>query len=219
MTISQNTLTWGSCRRVLAGLILTLLPIMQASAQDIINETSRAKVGTGSEIMVIGFVAEGAGDQQFFLFGVGPTLEDFGVTGVLRNPKITLFKNGAMIDSNDNWKDHPSSVLTNEVMQESGLTLDDLEAAMVLDLGEGSYTLEVEGVGGTTGVAMGGVQKTDVKAPEPPPDVNPGNVCSRELCATNDVLAQECQEFLDRCLKVEDEDECVGGALLICGTI
>lgn len=85
---------------------------------------------------------------------------------------------------------------------------------MVLDLGAGSYTLMVEGVGGTTGVALGGVAKTDVSAPKPPPDTDVNNVCSRDSCATNPVLAQECQEFLDFCLQVEDE--CVGGALLKC---
>ncbi len=169
------------------------------------------------------FITEGNDTQQFLLFGGGPTLEEFGVTGVLQDPKMTLFNNstGAIIDSNDNWKEHPSSALTNEALKEVGLTLDDNEAAMTLNLPEGSYTLEIEGVGGTTGIALGGVEKTNASAPKPPPDTNPGNVCSRELCATNEALAQQCQDVLEVCLATEDfnQDECVGGALLICGAI
>ncbi len=207
---------------VFSAFILAILPIMQASALDIINESTRGPVGSGSNnLMILGFITEGNDTQQFLLFGGGPTLEEFGVTGVLQDPKMTLFNNstGAIIDSNDNWKEHPSSALTNEALKEVGLTLDDNEAAMTLNLPEGSYTLEIEGVGGTTGIALGGVEKTNASAPKPPPDTNPGNVCSRELCATNEAAAQQCQDFLESCLLVEDEDECVGGALLICGTV
>ena len=219
MNIYQHKFTWGGCRRVVAGLILSILPIMQASAADLINMSARSYVGDDKQ--VIGFISTGAGDQQYFLFGVGPIMEDFGVDNVLDNPKITLIdsNSGEVIDSNDNWKDHPSSSLVNEVMKELGWNLDDLEAAMVLDLGEGNYTLQVEGVDGSSGVALGGVSETSVDAPRPPDDVNPDNVCERELCATNEAAAQQCKEFLENCLKVEDEDECVGGALLICGTI
>ncbi len=51
---------------------------------------------------------------------------------------------------------------------------------------------------------------------EDPP--NTSNVCTRELCATNSTLADECEEFLAACLLAEpnNEDECVAGALLIC---
>ena len=57
---------------------------------------------------------------------------------------------------------------------------------------------------------------TDPAEEEDPP--NASNVCTRELCATNSTLADECQEFLAACLLAEpqNEDECVAGALLIC---
>jgi hypothetical protein len=54
---------------------------------------------------------------------------------------------------------------------------------------------------------------------ELPPDTDQSNVCTRDLCATDSALAQECQDFLTACLLVEDEDECVGGALLICSDL
>jgi hypothetical protein len=43
-----------------------------------------------------------------------------------------------------------------------------------------------------------------------------GNICDIGLCAADDELAEKCRSFVDFCLEVEDEDECAGGALLIC---
>jgi len=57
---------------------------------------------------------------------------------------------------------------------------------------------------------------------ELPPDTDESNVCTRDLCADNDTLAQECQTFLAACLLAETQsnsDECVGGALLICSDL
>jgi len=46
----------------------------------------------------------------------------------------------------------------------------------------------------------------------PPPGTDVGNVCMQDKCANQPQLQQGCQEFLDNCLQVEDEDECVAGA-------
>ena len=50
----------------------------------------------------------------------------------------------------------------------------------------------------------------------PPPEED--TVCTRELCAENEELQEQCETFLGTCLELEpeNEDECVGGALLIC---
>jgi len=57
---------------------------------------------------------------------------------------------------------------------------------------------------------------------ELPPETDQSNVCTRDLCANNDTLAQKCQTFLAACLIAEPQsssDECVGGALLICSDL
>ena len=53
----------------------------------------------------------------------------------------------------------------------------------------------------------------------PPPEED--TVCTRELCAENEELQEQCETFLGTCLELEpeNEDECVGGALLICGEL
>jgi hypothetical protein len=50
----------------------------------------------------------------------------------------------------------------------------------------------------------------------PPPEED--TVCTRELCANDEDLQEQCETFLGTCLELEpeNEDECLGGALLIC---
>ena len=158
---SRRALTWRFLRCVLMILILGVVPITRALALDLLNESTRGFVGTGESRMVVGFVVVGSDTEQFVLFGIGPTLADSGVSGVLPNPKITLINNssGETIDSNDDWGSHASASLTAQFLGQNGLSIDDLDAVMVLDLAAGSYSLLVEGVGGTTGVALGGVEK------------------------------------------------------------
>jgi len=53
----------------------------------------------------------------------------------------------------------------------------------------------------------------------PPDDTNVGNVCSQDVCAKNQALKQECEEFLNACLAnnpSEQDDECVGAAWVKC---
>jgi len=54
-----------------------------------------------------------------------------------------------------------------------------------------------------------------------PPLHEEDTVCTRELCAENEELQEQCETFLGTCLELEpeNEDECVGGALLICGEL
>jgi hypothetical protein len=54
---------------------------------------------------------------------------------------------------------------------------------------------------------------TDTGSPD---NLNAGNVCNEGICSTNGTAQQQCEDFLNDCLRVEDEDECVGGAWLIC---
>jgi len=46
----------------------------------------------------------------------------------------------------------------------------------------------------------------------------PPDACHEQLCANDEMLAQQCEAFLEACLLAEPahEDECAGGALFIC---
>jgi hypothetical protein len=51
-----------------------------------------------------------------------------------------------------------------------------------------------------------------------PDGVNSGNVCLQDLCAQNQALKEECQDFYNTCIENDagSQEECVGGAWMIC---
>jgi len=99
---------------------------------DLTNVSGRGFVGTGDNRMIGGFItAGGNGSTQVVVRGLGPTLTQFGVSGALADPEITLFDgNGNVVYSNNNWKDTQPAAI-----QLSGLApSNDLESAIIITL-------------------------------------------------------------------------------------
>jgi len=46
--------------------------------------------------------------------------------------------------------------------------------------------------------------------------LDPDTVCGMALCADDDTLAQECQEFVDECRLTADPEACAAGGLFTC---
>ncbi len=120
----------------------------------LVNLSARFQVGTGDNILIAGFVLSGTGTRQVLIRAVGPTLASYGVNGTLVDPQFSVFDaGGTVIASNDNW----ASSLTPTFDNVGAFHLLDAskDAAMVVTLQAGkSYTVQVSGVGGTTGEAL-----------------------------------------------------------------
>ena len=89
------------------------------------------------------------------MFSVGPTLTQFGVQGALADPQLTLFNaNGAPIDQNNDWSG--GADLRNAFAQVGAFALPAIstDAALLVTLQPGLYTVQVSGVGATTGVGL-----------------------------------------------------------------
>src|SRR5208337_5240572 len=63
-------------------------------AARLINISARASVGTGSNILIAGFVISGNTPEKVVIRGIGPTLSLFGVTGSLATPQLVLYDSG-----------------------------------------------------------------------------------------------------------------------------
>jgi len=75
----------------------------------LLNLSARAKVGTGENVLIAGFVITGSQPLKVLLRGVGPSLADKGISAPLVDPKLTLYDRlGGVIASNDNWGRHPT---------------------------------------------------------------------------------------------------------------
>ena len=112
----------------------------------LINVAARTAVGTGADILIAGFTINGNVPKRVLLRALGPRLTEFGVGGVLADPKLELFQGSTLIASNDDVGAADAAA--------AGLTVGAKDSALVVVLTPGAYTAQVSGVGGTTGVAL-----------------------------------------------------------------
>lgn len=140
---------------------VTLLEVYDAdpaaSSARLVNASTRAYVGSGEQGLIPGFVIMGDGAIKLLLRAVGPTLADFGVTGELVNPQINVYSGATIIASNDNWSSAANATAMAEAAVSAGaftLAPGSRDAAMILELRAGAYTVAVSGVNGSTGTAL-----------------------------------------------------------------
>lgn len=124
--------------------------VSNAPAQtNLANISTRARVGTGENVLIGGFVVRD-NPKQVLVRALGPSLTAFGVQGALSNPQIELRSGSSTVASNDDWRSTQQAAI-----QASGFAPgNDLDAALITTLQPGSYTPIVSGVGGATGVAI-----------------------------------------------------------------
>ena len=116
------------------------------------NISTRGNVLNGSGVLIGGFIA-GGGDWSPLVVvrAIGPSLANSGVANALADPTLDLRDaNGALVASNDNWRDGRTSDIT-----AAGFAPSDLrEAAISTRLRPGNYTVVVSGKNGATGVGL-----------------------------------------------------------------
>ena len=82
---------------------------IQATPSQAMNISTRARVETGDNVLIGGFIVTGSAAKKVIVRAIGPSLSQHGVTDVLADPTLELHdRNGALLRSNDNWRDDPS---------------------------------------------------------------------------------------------------------------
>lgn len=137
----------------------------------LINISTRALVGTSGSIAIAGIVINGPPSEykQLLIRGVGPALSEFGLTGVLATPTVSVIDSSQqMVVSDTGWGNTlvtgPSAVgatyrqATLADMTAVGafdLPVGSADSALVVSLPAGSsYTVELSGASGSTGVGL-----------------------------------------------------------------
>lgn len=123
----------------------------------LVNVSARASAGSGGGTMIAGFVIRGETPVTVLVRAIGPSLTQFGVTGVLTNPKLTLFRDSTIVAVNDNWADVGLSAISSTASAVGAFALqtNSLDAALLATLEPGSYTAQISGSDATTtGVAL-----------------------------------------------------------------
>lgn len=116
------------------------------------NLSARNKVGIGSNILIAGFTLAGEGARNLLIRAVGPTLSEFGVTGVLTDPMLEIYSGSTKIAENDNW----SATLASTAASVGAFALNpgSKDAAITVSLPKGGYTVQVSGVDSGVGEAI-----------------------------------------------------------------
>jgi len=130
----------------------------------LVNISARGIVGSGTSIMTGGFVITGNSTETILIRAVGPTLSNYGVTGVLAQPTLTVYNaSGTSVASNTIWGG--GSTLSSAMTQVGAFALPSTSAdsAVLVTLPAGAYTVQVSGVNGTTGNAL--VEIYEVSSP------------------------------------------------------
>jgi outer membrane protein assembly factor BamB len=128
----------------------------------LVNISNRGYVGTGNDIMIPGFVVSEQGPKTFLVRAVGPTLHQW-LTGELSDPMIQIYGSPApgreapLLLTNDTWGENGDAAAIRAAATTVGaFPLDEgsADAAFIVTLPPGAYTVHARGVGGTTGIAL-----------------------------------------------------------------
>lgn len=122
-------------------------PQAAIAAGRMINISTRARISSGGDQVIAGFVIEER-PRIVLVRGIGPGLARFGVAGPAPDPFLTVKRNGVTVGFNDNWWSHygDAAKLREATTQVGAFPLDEWsrDAARLLVLPPGSYTVHVE---------------------------------------------------------------------------
>lgn len=131
-----------------------------------VNVAARTWIGTDADVLIAGFVIAGPAPKTVLIRGVGPELARYGVSGVIADPVLRVFRAGAdaPIYQNDDWGSTAYADQISKTAERIGagsLTGGSKDAALLLTLPAGVYTAIVSGSANSTGVGLVEVFEAD----------------------------------------------------------
>ena len=134
------------------GWILAGEAAAQAQETRLANLAIRAEAAAEAPL-IVGFNVGGGAEKTVLIRAVGPTLEQFGVSAPLADPRLELFAaGGRRIGANDDHAATDAPVFS--AVGAFALAAGSKDAAIVARLGSGSYTAHVTGPVGARGTAL-----------------------------------------------------------------
>lgn len=130
----------------------------RTAAERLINLSTRGRVDGSENPMISGFVLAGAESHTLLIRGVGPALAAYGVAAPLGNPFLRV-RNGAgsSVAANDDWEGADNGAALRAATTAVGafeLSPGSKDAALLVTLSPGNYTVELSGADGAAGVSL-----------------------------------------------------------------
>lgn len=131
-------------------------PLPPSSSQ-IVNFSIRSEAGTGSATLITGLAISGGG-KSVLVRATGPTLAEFDITGALADTQLSLYSGAsALLASNSGWDTsaNAAQIATSSAnLGAFAFPAHSLDSAFLATLGDGSYSCEITGLNGSTGIAL-----------------------------------------------------------------
>jgi hypothetical protein len=125
--------------------LVELYDLSQNSNSLLANISTRGFVDLGDNVLIGGFIVGSGSSGRVALRALGPSLNNFGVTGTLTDPVLELHDtNGVLLKTNDNWLTDPGAT---ELLAAHLAPGNAKEAAILAPLPPGAYTAIVRGGG------------------------------------------------------------------------
>ena len=121
------------------------------------NLSTRARVGSGQQVAIPGLVITGANTRTLLIRAIGPGLAAFGVSGTLAKPSLVLVQGQTPVAANTGWETSTDPTALATAATRAGafaLKPGQSDAALLVTLPAGSYTVQVAGSDGGAGVVL-----------------------------------------------------------------
>lgn len=133
----------------------TILQSQPLYRSRLINIATRGVAGGDTGPMISGFVVSGTRPKTVLVRAAGPALRDFGVTGALGAPVLTLFDDTSQpIATNRGWANAPAIAEAAARLGAFPFAAGSADAALLLTLEPGAYTAHVASTNDASGVAL-----------------------------------------------------------------
>lgn len=132
-----------------------VLPTANVSTGALLNISTRAWVAAGESVAIAGFTIADR-PRTLLVRGVGPSLAAFGVTNAIADPVITVFRRNMPIYESTDWGqwEKAEKIAAAELVGAFALQDGSKDAALLIELGPGAYTVHMGIESGGPGVGL-----------------------------------------------------------------
>ena len=129
-----------------------------AEGPELTNASTLAEAGSGDATLILGVVVGGEGTVKLLIRAIGPTLaSDYNVPGALADVSIKIIRENTQIAANDNWGTSSNVAEIEQAAATVGafaISRTSLDAAVLIELAPGPYSIVSEAIGGTPGKVL-----------------------------------------------------------------
>ncbi len=118
------------------------------------NLSARYRTGNGPDALIAGFAVSGTGNKSLLVRGIGPTLAGFGVADALGDPTLAVFSGINRVAANDDWGGTEALKSVFAAVGAFALPSASRDAALVVNLPAGSYTVQLTASGAAAGESL-----------------------------------------------------------------